>query len=332
MRGDRLGEEAGQLRLGPAALRDQPVRQIRCGEQEQHVARPVRVDAQAVQLGEVAGEAGGAGQPLRFHRPHERPQLVVRGLIGRREDTACIPGFAGHGAEFSALVDRLDEPALTTDLPHTPDATVERQADLLAGLADARGLGDLLVVGHSQGGIVALALAERRPDLIRGLVLLDAPVLVPVPVRTVLRVLLPALLRGPVGRAAMRAFFRGTFTAADPPAFRAEVLERLARTPIEVARTMVASTFGYDAVRRLRASTVPCTYVRANIPTDLAELPPSIRTARIDGAGHDVHVHAADQVAAVVRQAGTTGSEASAAVTASSDSSLSTMSSARKRP
>lgn len=224
-----------------------------------------------------------------------------------------IPGLAGHGAEFTAQTTRLSEPALTTDLPQTPDATVEGQADLLAARADAGGLSDLLVVGHSQGGIVALALADRRPDLVRGLVLLDAPVLIPAPVRTVLGVLLPALLREPVGRAALRAFFRGTFTEADPPAFRAEVLERLARTPISVSRTVVTSTFTYDAARRLRDLTVPCTYVRANIPTDLAALPPSIRSLRIDGAGHYVHVHAADEVAAVIRQAGTTGSDASAA-------------------
>lgn len=49
--------------------------------------------------------------------------------------------------------------------------TVEGYADDLAALIDALGLGPVVFVGLSIGGMIGQALAARRPDLVRGLVL-----------------------------------------------------------------------------------------------------------------------------------------------------------------
>lgn len=68
-------------------------------------------------------------------------------LPGRR---LLIPDLPGHG---------LSEPL--------PAPTIAGFADVVAGLVDE----PAGVVGHSMGGVVALRLAERRPDLVRGLVL-----------------------------------------------------------------------------------------------------------------------------------------------------------------
>ncbi len=54
-----------------------------------------------------------------------------------------------------------------------PPRTIEDHAADLASLLDARGIGRVAVVGFSMGGYVALALAERRPDLLGALVLAD---------------------------------------------------------------------------------------------------------------------------------------------------------------
>ena len=50
----------------------------------------------------------------------------------------------------------------------------DRQLTLLKGLLDTRGVTRPVLVGHSYGGTIALALADRYPDDVRGLVLVDA--------------------------------------------------------------------------------------------------------------------------------------------------------------
>jgi pimeloyl-ACP methyl ester carboxylesterase len=76
-------------------------------------------------------------------------------LPGRR---LLIPDLPGHGA--------------STGLPATP--TLAGFADVLAGLCEEEGLPQVDVVGHSLGGVVGLRLAERRPQLVRRLVLAAA--------------------------------------------------------------------------------------------------------------------------------------------------------------
>ena len=88
----------------------------------------------------------------------------------------------------------------------------------------------VVVVGHSHGGVVALALAARHPDLVAGLVVLDAPVMLPAAARVALRVPLTAL-RTPLAMPLLRKFFAATFSDQDPLPFRAEVLRRLAAVP-----------------------------------------------------------------------------------------------------
>lgn len=62
-----------------------------------------------------------------------------------------------------------------------PDAsaTLAAQADVVAALIDKLGLGRPVVVGHSLGGAVALALAQRHPQSVAGLALV-APLTHPV--------------------------------------------------------------------------------------------------------------------------------------------------------
>ncbi len=57
----------------------------------------------------------------------------------------------------------------------TRELTYRQMAEDFAGLIEALDLGPVYVVGSSDGGTTALALAMRRPELVRGLVLLGAP-------------------------------------------------------------------------------------------------------------------------------------------------------------
>lgn len=55
----------------------------------------------------------------------------------------------------------------------TPPYTIDALADDLAGLLDQLDTGPVVVCGLSIGGMVAMGLAAARPDLVRGLVLMD---------------------------------------------------------------------------------------------------------------------------------------------------------------
>ena len=85
-----------------------------------------------------------------------------------------LHGFGGAAWNFSELAPLLTGRRLV--IPDLPGhgASTPLPAPSIAGFADAvAGLLDepAGVVGHSMGGVVALRLAQRHPDLVRGLVL-----------------------------------------------------------------------------------------------------------------------------------------------------------------
>jgi pimeloyl-ACP methyl ester carboxylesterase len=89
-----------------------------------------------------------------------------------------IHGYGGSAWNFSELAPLLPgRRLLIPDLPgHGASAPLPSSASL-AGYADALAAtlpGPVDVLGHSLGGVVALRLAERRPDLVRSIVLAAA--------------------------------------------------------------------------------------------------------------------------------------------------------------
>lgn len=78
------------------------------------------------------------------------------------------------------VIDRLDMPTLVydkrghglSDIGATP-YSIEDHVDDLLGLLDRLGIGRVVLCGLSVGGLIALGLAARRPDIVRGLVLCD---------------------------------------------------------------------------------------------------------------------------------------------------------------
>jgi len=70
-----------------------------------------------------------------------------------------MPNLLGHGTNRAAV----------------PDFSMEAQARHVVSYLDQKGAADpVLVVGHSMGGYVALALAERYPDRVAGLALINS--------------------------------------------------------------------------------------------------------------------------------------------------------------
>lgn len=81
---------------------------------------------------------------------------------------AAHPALIGHR---SLLVDLLGFGV--SDRPAGFDYTLEAQADVLATALRAGGVEVADVIGHSMGGVVAALLAERHPELVRRLVVVD---------------------------------------------------------------------------------------------------------------------------------------------------------------
>ncbi len=108
----------------------------------------------------------------------------VRGTFWNR-GASGIPLLGLHGItanhrSFRGLADQLDRPLLaidqrgrgaSRDLPG-PYALVQLADDAAAAL-DAAGIERAVVAGHSMGAFVATRLAERHPDRVLGLVLVD---------------------------------------------------------------------------------------------------------------------------------------------------------------
>ncbi|MFG2314504.1 alpha/beta fold hydrolase [Streptomyces tendae] len=184
-----------------------------------------------------------------------------------------IHGSGASGASWDLVVPvlaerrhvvRIDLPGSGTS-PPVPSYDVPLQAGRVAALLDDLGLRSVTVVGHSSGGYVAAALAERRPDLVGAIALvstgpsLDA--LLPQPM--ILRLLLAPPLGPLLWRRRTDAMLRKAIgaTAARSVDVPADMLDDLRATSYRSFRTVARGNTAYLAERsvpeRLAALTVP---------------------------------------------------------------------------
>ncbi|MEU9021297.1 alpha/beta hydrolase [Actinomadura sp. NPDC048394] len=110
------------------------------------------------------------GMHVVHHGPRQAPPLLLIHGSGASGGTwnPMVPALAGHHH-----VIRVDLPGCGQS-PPAPSYDVPDQADRVAALLDGLGLRRVAVAGHSSGGYVATALAERRPDLAGPLVLISS--------------------------------------------------------------------------------------------------------------------------------------------------------------
>jgi len=111
--------------------------------------------------------------------PGARLHVVER---GQGPTLLLVHGLAGQLCHFTyGIVDRLaaeyrvvavDRPGSGySTRPSDASAALSAQADVMAALIDTLKLGRVVVVGHSLGGALALALAQRHPERVAGLAL-----------------------------------------------------------------------------------------------------------------------------------------------------------------
>ncbi|HEY8546682.1 MAG TPA: alpha/beta hydrolase [Acidimicrobiales bacterium] len=194
---------------------------------------------------------------------------VVRDGVEGGAPVVLVHGSGASGATWAPIVPALAgrHDVVRVDLPGcgqsppAPDYEVPAQADRVAAVLDGLGLRGATVVGHSSGGYIATALAERRPELVGSLALISSG-----PEPGALRpqpLLLRLLLAPPLGPLVWKR--------RSDDMIRRGLLLTCAR-PVEIPDDLVAGvrTTGYRTTRAiLRANT---TYIaERSIPARLAD-------------------------------------------------------------
>lgn len=173
-------------------------------------------------------------------------------------------------------------------------------ADVMA-VADSLGLERFILVGHSQGGAVAIAAAAQAPGRVAGLVLLDPAMDGRLMPREDAAGLLAAL-RSPAYAQLAEGYWNQQLAGARP-----EVAEKLLA---DLRATRSAAVIGsleallsFDPVTPLRAFTFPCLSVITPLndrPDALHRLLPGLPTERVEGTGHWLQLDAPERVDAIL--------------------------------
>lgn len=189
------------------------------------------IEARYPPVGErIESTPGGAAVHV-VERPPRAPErgavLLVHGASGNFADMDLALGE--RLSELGFRVFAVDRPGhgWSDRLPSAAAASPSAQAAALRGALNARGVDEAIVVAHSLGGVLGLAMALDAPQFVRGLVLL-APVSHPWPGGVAWyyrlaasRTLGPAFRRLvvlPAGLASTRSGVRGVFAPNPTPA------------------------------------------------------------------------------------------------------------------
>jgi pimeloyl-ACP methyl ester carboxylesterase len=239
---------------------------------------------------EIAYESTGTGSAalVFIHgafadRSHFAPQVAY--FSGRQRVVAL--DLRGHGESNAPAAVTIDDFA----------------ADVIA-VIDAARLTDVVLCGHSMGGVVGLKVALARPELVRGLAMVDGTVLFPEHVRqTGLTSLVPGLA-GERWFEALSGYLQSRILDPhDPDELRQRVISDARRTRPEFARTFFASLLSSDYAAELERARCPLLYIHAKVPTDVKRLQhvrPDAFVGQVVGAGHYPMLTVPDQVNAML--------------------------------
>lgn len=274
----------------------------------EHPARGKFVDVDGVPVHYVER---GAGMPL----------VLLHGNGLTLEDFDASGLLAQAAARYRVIA--LDRPGFGyTRRPRLRAWTPAAQAELVRGVLDRLAVERAIVLGHSWGTLVGVALAERHPERVAGLVLLggyyypsarlDVPLLAPpaIPVLGDLmrftvsplvgRLLWPLLLRRIFGPAPVPAAFRETYSpwfALRPSQLRAAAGDSATMIP---ATALLARH--HDRLRMPVALVAGAgdRYVDPRQSVRLHHALAGSALDLVDGAGHMVHYAAPERVLAAV--------------------------------
>jgi pimeloyl-ACP methyl ester carboxylesterase len=201
-------------------------------------------------------------------------------------------GGSSHWAEQLAHL-RPDRRAIAFDLrghgassaPEGNDYSIEDLAADIAAVADARGLTRFALVGHSIGGVAAIAYAGEHPERIAGLLLVGTPGRVP-------------MEQADQIMSAMTSDYDQTMAgywdrlvADATPKVRDRIKSEMGDIPHDMAMSLIGATFAYDPLPALQDYPGPVMSVTAaDSPFDLHKQVADLPHEQITGTSHWVHM------------------------------------------
>lgn len=189
-----------------------------------------------------------------------------------------------------------------SDAPEV-DYTMELLASDVAWMIDQLGLERPIVVGHSMGGIVTLALAANHPQHARAIVLLDSPLYPPGAIRAVAGEFLDALEGEGYQEAQRRYVNERLFVESDDAELKARVIEGMSCAPQHVMASCINDLADYDVGEASARVQAPILVLLAMPTRDLGwllEIKPDIVTGQTVGAGHFHQMLVPEQVNSMI--------------------------------
>jgi pimeloyl-ACP methyl ester carboxylesterase len=183
--------------------------------------------------------------------------------------------------------------------------TIAQFADDVAAVCQEADVTGAVVVGHSMGGVITLTLAARHPELVKGAVLVDAPVFLPEAIRAELPGFIEAL-GTPAYREAARGFIEAMlFLPSSDPDMRARITEGMVAAPQHVMSSAFTNIIAdYSAT----AAQVRCPVLSIDAALLLNDMErfqaamPGLQVERLADAGHFCQLEAAGQVNAAIER------------------------------
>ncbi len=233
----------------------------------------------------------------------KRPILLVHGWCCDHSFFAPqFEHFAHEGHHVIALDLRGHG---QSDKPHDT-YSMELFTGDLAFLCDQLALKKPVVVGHSMGGVVAFAFAERYPDIPSAIVTIDAGLAPSSTVGSALSKFIDGL-RGPNYRKVIVDYADAVlFLPTDDAARRERILSIMAEAPQHVMVAALEGGHAYDADQAKGRMVAPALYIaadewppRADIE-HLRALAPSFYFGQVVGSGHFCQLEVPEQVNAMI--------------------------------
>lgn len=183
------------------------------------------------------------------------------------------------------------------------DYSISTHADDLAWICRQLELEQSVAIGNSMGGMIALEIAARHPELAAAVVLLDSPVVTPPGMMDGFRPYLEAL-RTPMYREATRQLYAHFVGFPDDEHSRERILNGLASNAQHVMISAMEAVLAYDSDIAAARCRVPLLYLSSG-PwyTDVArfkELCLQLITGQVVGSGHFLQLEVPEQVNAMI--------------------------------
>ncbi|GGM05483.1 MULTISPECIES: alpha/beta fold hydrolase [Micromonospora] len=223
---------------------------------------------------------------------HEFMEPIARRLADRHTRVVAVD-MPGHGASP----------------PPTDGYGVEQLAARLRAFVGALDLRQVVVIGHSLGGVWSLAAAAGDRDRFTGLGLLDSAV-AGAPGAAAAAAELARSLRDDTAGTVRESIVRSYFRPRSDPRLVEQVVAAMARPSTEVGYAPIAGLAAYLAddtdAADLRRWDRPLLYIGSNAPfadyARLAELAPPADIGQTVGSGHFVQLEVPAQVEAMIER------------------------------